>query len=212
MAAHTVHHPDLTALDPSQQREEVWQDCQTLEQYWGYKVQGFSYPYGRENPQVRQVLADCGLRYARTVANTGTFERPEDLLRWHPTCRHRDSLMERTAEFLRQADGGESLLFFVWGHSYEFDRDHNWELIEEFCAQVSGRTDTWYATNGELANYLWAQQQLEITEESIVNPTSTPLWLTVNGETMNIAGKRTVKFKNMLSAFGRKGGRKVNSL
>lgn len=189
VAAHTVHHPDLTTLDPAQQWEEVWQDCQTLERYWGHQVRGFSYPYGRETAEVAQLLARCGLVYARTVASTGTFSTPTDLLRWHPTCRHREGLVERTEAFLGQAEGEESLLFFLWGHSYEFDRDHNWDLMEWFCAQVAGRADTWYATNGALADYLQAQGQLEGTEEGIVNPTGRTLWVAVDGKTVPIAGK-----------------------
>lgn len=40
-------------------------------------------------------------------------------------------------------------LMYVWGHSYEFDNDNNWELMERFCAMAGGRGDIWYATNLE---------------------------------------------------------------
>lgn len=33
------------------------------------------------------------------------------------------------------------MLFYVWGHSYEFDVNNNWERIEEFCKMLGGRDD-----------------------------------------------------------------------
>ena len=42
------------------------------------------------------------------------------------------------------------LLFYIWGHSYEFDIDDTWEEFEKFCAYISGRDDVFYATNREV--------------------------------------------------------------
>ena len=27
-------------------------------------------------------------------------------------------------------------LFYLWGHSYEFERDNNWELLESICEKL----------------------------------------------------------------------------
>ena len=40
-------------------------------------------------------------------------------------------------------------LFYLWGHSYEFDVNDNWDLIEEFCKIISGKDDIYYCTNFE---------------------------------------------------------------
>ena len=40
-------------------------------------------------------------------------------------------------------------LFTVWGHSYEFTVDDNWERIEEFCRMMAHRDDIAYVTNRE---------------------------------------------------------------
>jgi len=40
-------------------------------------------------------------------------------------------------------------LFYVWGHSYEFDIDNSWDKFEEFLKMVAHRSDIRYATNAE---------------------------------------------------------------
>ena len=41
-----------------------------------------------------------------------------------------------------------------WGHSYEFDNNDNWEVIENFAEYIGGRDDVWYATNIEIYDYV----------------------------------------------------------
>jgi hypothetical protein len=41
-------------------------------------------------------------------------------------------------------------LFYLWGHSYEFEANHNWDILEDFCRLVSGRTDVYYGTNAQV--------------------------------------------------------------
>jgi type I restriction enzyme S subunit len=41
-------------------------------------------------------------------------------------------------------------IFYIWGHSYEFDIDNTWDKLEEFLQYVSGREGIVYATNKEL--------------------------------------------------------------
>ena len=52
-------------------------------------------------------------------------------------------------------------LFYLWGHSYEFTRDNNWDLIEEFCELTGGREDIWYATNIEIIDYMDVLNRLQ---------------------------------------------------
>lgn len=41
------------------------------------------------------------------------------------------------------------MIFYVWGHSYEFDGDGNWDRIEKLCKMLSGRDDIFCCTNSE---------------------------------------------------------------
>jgi hypothetical protein len=44
----------------------------------------------------------------------------------------------------------EEGVFYIWGHSYEFDCLDKWEEFEEFCKYISGRGDVFYGTNSEV--------------------------------------------------------------
>jgi hypothetical protein len=60
------------------------------------------------------------------------------------------------------------------GHSFEFARQNNWEVIEDFCKKVSGRDEIWYATNLQIKRYLSAVRSLVYTadETMVYNPTA----------------------------------------
>ena len=58
------------------------------------------------------------------------------------------------------------------GHSYDFNDNDNWELIEEFAEKVGNRDDVWYANNMEVYNYVKAYDSLEYSLDGklIYNP------------------------------------------
>lgn len=70
-------------------------------------------------------------------------------------------------------------LFYVWGHSYEFDVDNNWKLIEIFCEKIGNQDTIWYATNIEIVEYVNALKNLKMTSKGNIfyNPSSTPVWI-----------------------------------
>jgi hypothetical protein len=41
-------------------------------------------------------------------------------------------------------------IFYIWGHSFEFDVDRTWDKMEEFCRLVSGKEDIYYGCNTEI--------------------------------------------------------------
>ena len=41
-------------------------------------------------------------------------------------------------------------LLYIWGHSYEFDVDRNWDRLEEICRRLSGHDDIFYGTNAQV--------------------------------------------------------------
>ena len=44
-----------------------------------------------------------------------------------------------------------SAIFYIWGHSYEFDIfPERWKLFEEFCQMMSNKNDIFYGTNSEI--------------------------------------------------------------
>ena len=87
--------------------------------------------------------------------------------------------MELAEQFREKAPAREPWMFYLWGHSFEFDMDRNWNVIEEFADYMGGRDDIWYATNLEICDYTEAWKYLVFSADGtrIYNPTAYPLWL-----------------------------------
>ena len=152
VAAHTRTHPQLTKMPDAEVRSEIADDCAALERLTGHPVRGMAYPFGQGDARVRAIALDCGMRYGRDVRVTGGFSLPEDPLNWACTCHYRD-MGDYIDAFLSEAGNGG--LFSIWGHSYELDPGDGWDAFERQLARLSGRSDIWYATNGEVFDYLY---------------------------------------------------------
>lgn len=149
IAVHTVNHPHLDELSDEEVRKEIADDMAALSEIAGYEVNGMAYPYGYFDERLESIMEDCGIIYSRTVEDTRAFGIPENFLEWHPTINFGEKgFWEITDEFL--ADSDEVKLFYVWGHTYEFDAYDSWDQLEEFCKKVSGHDDILFATNKEV--------------------------------------------------------------
>lgn len=181
IASHGFTHPWLERLPPESFAFEVLEDRRRLEELCGYPVRGMSYPWGTVTPETEAGVRALGIRYSRTIRSTGQFNLPEDFLRWEPTCHHNNDLMGRAEAFRASRPFS---LFYVWGHSFEFTRDGNFDLMERFCEQMSAMDDVWFATNIEIYDYITALRSVSLTvdRKTACNPSGLELWLEVNGE------------------------------
>ncbi|MBE0601053.1 MAG: polysaccharide deacetylase, partial [Firmicutes bacterium] len=104
-------------------------------------------------------------------------------------------LMEMAEAFNGFDHGIHPRLFYVWGHSYEFDNDDNWALMEDFCKLMGGRGDIWYATNIEIYDYVQTCGRLRFAADNafVYNPSAASAWVKVNGsEAIEIPGGQQV--------------------
>jgi len=179
VSAHTLTHPSIARCPREQMVHEVMEDRKNLERLFGYTVRGMSYPNGSYSEQLKEMLPHLGIEYARVVQTTGSFSLPDDWLEWKATCHHKQQLMEHAETFVGIDKPQHLILMYVWGHSYEFDQDNNWELIEQFCEFVGGREEIWYATNIEIVDYFKAYRQLRFSAgmEFVYNPTAQSVWI-----------------------------------
>lgn len=198
LAVHTMTHPDLTKIPDSMAVYEVVENKKELEELARRPVRGMAYPFGTYNSRLAETLRHCGIAYARTTRSTYQFDLPEDFLMWHPTCHHTEECLDTlAADFLGQLSPGayqKPKLFYVWGHSYEFDAYGQWEMMESFIRKIAGHEDIWYATNGEIQAYMEAVKRLiySATGDYIENPSARDVWMQIDGKTYCVRGGETV--------------------
>ena len=200
VAIHTLGHLNLPAIESGFAVRSIIRDRELLEEMFGVIIKGMAYPYGRYSDEVVEMCRLCGVNYSRTTVSTGRFDLPTDWLRLPATCHHKDArLMELADKFINTPPLEKSWrqgpsVFYVWGHSYEFNDDDNWSVIEELFKKVSGREDVWYATNGEIFDYTHAFKSLVYSAngELCHNPTSTEVYLSYYGKDVVVRPGETV--------------------
>lgn len=154
IAVHTLTHPRLPGCDDQEIIRQVEQDRLNLSKLAGYDVIGMAYPCGGINndDRVAEIIRNnTGVKYSRTITSTHNFDLQENLLRFNPTVyiMEREKMWSLAKDFL-SAKPERPMLFYIWGHSYEFDIDNSWDSFEEFCKLVSGHNDIFYGTNREV--------------------------------------------------------------
>ena len=201
IAVHAAHHPYLEQLPENLCTWEILNDRRNLEADFGGFIRGMAYPFGTTSDSVVASLRQCGMAYARTTVSTESFSIPTDWLRLPATCHHRNPrLMELAREFIQKQDVRGPMLFYLWGHSYEFDYDqpnNNWGVIEEFAEYMGGREDIWYATNIEIYDYIAAYNQLIFSMDytRVYNPTCTTVYFTTGKGLCTVKPGETVHYE-----------------
>ena len=180
VAVHGYSHPFLAQMPSSAVVRETYLDRIGLEEDFETDVRGLAYPFGdySYSNEVADALKAVGIVYARMTSPTRNFRLPTDWLRWQPTCKHTDeNLMRMARDFVANSAKNEPILFYLWGHSFEFEADDNWQVIEEFCDYMGKRDDIWYATNIEIYDYVQAYRHLIWTADMtrVKNPSAIPV-------------------------------------
>ena len=183
-ASHGLFHSCLYGMDVARCTREIL-DCRAqLETIFRVPLTGFAYAFGACSDTIKSALVSCGIAYARTIRSTRSFDIPQDFLLWDPTCHHDDvQLFSLADRFLSDEPFfsffSPAKLFSIWGHSYEFDQNDNWDRMDSFLQKISGHSDIWYATNGEICAYVSAFRSLIFSVDSrfVYNPTAVPVWL-----------------------------------
>lgn len=212
IAIHGYNHKSVGVVRAIEGIRDVL-DCRTeLEERFGTIIRGMAYPafgvsrltgevtYG----QVKKYLCDLDIAYARTISCVkNNYQLPADWHNWSPTAHysqtdilseidlylnlHKEGYVNPASRFPR--------LFYIWGHSYELDRNKNWDLMEEICRKFSSSEDIWCATNIEIYEYVNAYNSLVYSADGtmIYNPTLFELWLDIDGKGYSIKSGQTLK-------------------
>lgn len=204
LGLHGHKHLFMTKVSPAQCAQEIVANREYLEAKYNRIVAGMAYPYGATNDSICEMLRLLGVHYGRTTESTGKFDIPKDFYRWNPTCHHTDAnLFDIVDNFIESAPHDESksrepYLFMIWGHTYDFDREDNWNVLDELLNLVAERQDVWYATNGEIYEYVTAFNNLEwgITDQLVYNPSALDVWVERDKKLYHIPSGKTVAFEH----------------
>lgn len=196
IATHTYTHPTIARCPATQIYREIIEDKKGLESLTGYPVRGHAYPNGSYSEEVKQIFKSVGIAYARTVEENvdqgfaQEFDLPKDWMEWKATCHHNHRLMEHAKKFAEFKKSQYLKCMYVWGHSYEFDNNDNWDLIEQFCEYIGGREDIWYASNIEIRDYMEVCDRLQFAadESFVYNPSAADAWLSVEDRIVKVPG------------------------
>ncbi len=154
VAVHTLTHPYLQKIaDDDEIVRQIEEDRKNLENIMGYEICGMAYPGdGNNADRVASIIKNrTKIKYARTTIPTHNFELQNNLYQFNPTVHHDDydNLFKLGEEFLKLKTDTPKL-FYIWGHSFEFDIYNDWDKFEDFLKMISGKDDIFYGTNKEV--------------------------------------------------------------
>lgn len=212
IAIHGSNHRAEGTLRPVEGIRDVLDNRLELEETYGIIVRGMAYPdsgitcftNGAHYESIKNYLKELDIVYARTLGgDNDSFQLPQDWHAWMPTAHHSNTnIFEYIGKFnninledvKKYCARREPRLFYLWGHSYEFDNCNNWNHIEKICEQLSFKEDTWYATNMEIYNYVEAYKSLVYSADGkrIYNPSLHTIWFDVDRKLYSIKAGETI--------------------
>lgn len=214
VAVHGSMHRALGNVSAIDGIRDVLECRLELEKKTGKIIKGMAYPdtgitvfvNNASYENIKSYLKDLGIVYSRTLGgDNNSFQLPQDWYAWMPTAHHNNpQIMEYIDEFVNMDLSTKTYcarrqprLFYMWGHSYEFRNADNWEHLEEICAKLGGKDDTWYATNMEIHDYVEAYNSLVYSADGrkVYNPTLVRIWVDVDGVLYDIAPGETKDFE-----------------
>lgn len=202
VAIHGLKHLSLFDIPEHCAVDEILQDKKNLEKATDKIVRGMAYSYGSYNARITELLKMLDVCYARTVRQTENFDISENFLELKPTCHHNNARLFELLDMFLAEDSvglffkGGPKLFYVWGHSHEFEKDGNWDIFERFCKKAGNHKDVWYATNIEIFDYINAYKNLIWSTDGkrIYNPTATDIFMDYYGVEYIVPSGKSINF------------------
>lgn len=201
IAVHGKEHKANGNVRPIEGIRDVL-DCRLeLEERCGCIIRGMAYPdtgitqmgnFGNYET-IKRYLQELDIAYSRTLGgDNNRFLLPDDFHAWMPTAHHNNpEIMKYIDEFLNIDISTKVYharrvprLFYIWGHSYEFDRSDNWEHIEAICERFAESDEIWFATNIEIYDYVQSYKSLRHSANGrlVYNPTLITVWFDQDGK------------------------------
>ncbi|HUC01829.1 MAG TPA: polysaccharide deacetylase family protein [Candidatus Paceibacterota bacterium] len=170
IGAHTMTHPRLSRIDDASANAEIATSKSVLEDWTGKPVSAFCYPGGDFTPAHEAMVKDAGFAVARTVKRFSfgggdRFAMPTTVhayRHWSDVSAiaafsgiknflrnylHWDDLAIALFEHARKNGG----TFHLWGHSWEIEKNGDWNRLERVFRHIGRQNGITYKTNSQLA-------------------------------------------------------------
>lgn len=215
VAVHGRTHAALGVTPSFNAVREVVEGRLELERRFDRIIRGFVYPdtmkfiTGEKYERIKSYLQEMSLVYARVAVtdyhdylkDSEGFCLPSDWHFWVPVAHHDnkkifdylDSFLALDENKIYRASR-HPRIFYIWGHSSEFESKGHWDHLENLCQKLSGKDDTWYATNMEIYEYVKAYESLVLSADctKVYNPTLQTVWFTADNILHSVKPGETV--------------------
>ncbi len=188
VASHTLTHPFLQGKTEAEILHELIEDKKNLENLFGKKIKGFAIPFDYYSDLIESCAKKSGFEYTRISELSFSFTPQKNYHRWKSSIFHLDNSLENlTEDFINT---NEELAFFqIIGHSYDLDTENMWDKIETIFKKISLQDNILPMTTIEIVDYLKAMEQVEITDNLIINHSEQSLWFSANDVVREVEAK-----------------------
>lgn len=138
IGGHTSNHPaDMKLLNAVDLFNEINDNKAFLEDATMQQITKFCYPRGRYDERTIEVLKQVGFTHARTTVVLETAPA-ENNYRTHTTIHvyqrkeYGDVDWKAKAAQMVEVAARTDGIFHIWGHSWEIERDKNWNKLDKF--------------------------------------------------------------------------------
>lgn len=211
IAVHGLEHKASGNIRPIEGIRDILNCRIELEEKCGRIIRGMAYSdtgitqmgnFGNYET-IKEYLKNLDIAYSRTLGgDNDSFLLPDDFYAWMPTAHHNNpQIMKYIEEFLNLDTSTKVYharrvphLFYVWGHSYEFDQCNNWEHIENICKAFLKSDEIWYATNIEIYDYVQSYKNLRHSADGhlVYNPNLISVWFDQDGTVYRVNPGETI--------------------
>ncbi len=170
IGAHTMTHPRLSKIDDAEAKEEIAFSKKNLEDTIGREISSFCYPGGDYEDKHKLMVKEAGFALGRTVDRfaTSVGSDPFALPTTIHAYRHWSDVSpifsnSHNGKFLKYYFNWDGLaidlfnraktekgVFHIWGHSWEIEKNNDWERLENVFKYIANDSDATYVTNRSL--------------------------------------------------------------
>ncbi len=135
VASHSLTHPHLTGLSDDQIGYEVGVDKENLERIFSKEVTSFAFPFEDFDERcINRIKAIDGFTAIRLSEEDKSFAFPADPFHIKITSLDIAEAVELFPKFLQEK---EAKLFVFVSHSYDFEFNGTYGLLEKLCDMVA---------------------------------------------------------------------------